>query len=206
MIKSTLYCFLAFLLLYMAGCCGKKSISRRYYTIDVSEHLNKINSPNEFLSQQSCEIYRVDIVDAYSTQRIANRSQSHEITYYAFNEWAHDPRYIIARILKQYVEHQRLFSEVSTRFTKEPPDYRIETRIDHMEVVESKNLFEAHLELEFRLLDLKAGSLMVSHHTIQKQPLSEKDLNLFAAAISDMLYKEIQVFSKKIIETLQANS
>ena len=203
MIKSLIYSTLACLLLYNSGCCNKKSISRRYYTIDISDRLSNLVLSNNNLIDRRCEIAKVDIEEAFASQKIANRAQSHEITYYRYNEWAHNPTDIITRILKQFVESQGVFSETSTRFTAHAPEYRIETNIEHLEAVETKERLQAHIAVEFRLVELTNGLALVIHHNDVKRDLADKDLNLFAATISDILFEEMQHFSGKIKEIYQ---
>lgn len=205
MIKSLIYSTIACLLLYNSGCCNKKSISRRYYTIDFNERLNKLSLTDKNLINGRCEIANVDIEEAFASQKIANRAQSHEITYYVYNEWAHNPTEIITRILRQFVERQRIFSETSIRFTTHAPEFRIETNIDHLEAIETKDQLEAHVAIEFRLVELTDGLTLVIHQNDVKRALSDKNLNLFAATISDILYEEMQQFSGKIKEMYHNN-
>jgi len=204
--KTPIYSVAIMLIALSLGCCSKKSISRRYYTINISNRLDSVVRPSNYLINARCDVARVDIEEAYSSHKIANRTQSNEITYYVYNEWAHEPSEVISRILKQFVECQGIFNQVSSRFTTQQPDYRIETNIEHLEAIESKDQLEAYLEIEFRLINLADGNILVIHRAVEKKPLIDKDLNLYAAAISDILYEEIQNFSMKIKEAYRNNS
>jgi ABC-type uncharacterized transport system auxiliary subunit len=197
--KYTLIAFLGLIFL-VSGCLSEKNLIIRHYTIEWSGERSEAETTNIPVIQGRCEIDQVEISPLYEKTQIVNRSDSHEVTYYRYHQWAIRPSVAVMEVIRTYLEDAALFESVSARYSRTIPDYRFSTNIRRLEVVESKNQFQAQLELDFRLINNVNGSTLIEHRAERSQDLANQDLNMFASAISDMLVSELETFESMIRE------
>jgi ABC-type uncharacterized transport system auxiliary subunit len=186
------------LLMALNACISEKSVSKKFYIITMPDEQEALVHRSFETIQGSCEIERVQISPAFESNRIVNRSDSHEITYYEYHQWAVRPSLSIDELIGKHVEASGIFSSVSGRFSRIIPDFRLSTSIHQMEVLESKHAFAAHVSLEFRVYNNQDNRLLLQHAADRTETLSAKDLNLFANEISTILLQELQTFIEHI--------
>lgn len=191
--KPTLLIYIGMMIL-ISSCISEKSVIIRHYTIEWPDDLKVAEAEDPGLIPGQCEIDQVLIIPPYEKMQIVNRSGSHEITFYKYNQWAVRPSVAVAEVIRTYLEGVRLFERVSTRYSRTIPDYRFSTTIRQLEVIEKKNQFLAHVNLEFRIMNNPDEKVLIEHRADRTEPLAKKDLNLFAAAISDLLVSELRSF------------
>ncbi len=193
--------FLMLSLIVMSGCAGQKRILNKYYLIEKPEG----NDFNLDLSQTAipeyCEIATAEIYPAFASQKIAVRNKTHEIVYYSFHQWAVRPDESLTLLMEDYLTRNVVFKGVSTRFWKVTPAYHLKTTVYKLEIVDAEGKLFAHLALEWRLLNTK-NELLVLHHFDHLEPLSQKDINLFARTVSSVFLKELSTFGGKIVKEL----
>jgi ABC-type uncharacterized transport system auxiliary subunit len=187
----------------MAGCGSQKVITTKYYVIEINDDSLKTETfERKPAIDQYCEIEQVDVYPAYASTQIANRSNSKEITYYAYYQWAIRPTDSFTRIMLDYFMHKPIFKSTSERFWRVDPIYKIETTVYRLEVVQENNTFAAHLEVEFRLMEAEEGIEILHHRSDKQIILKEKDINLLASAIGEIFYTELVRFSEKIVQEI----
>lgn len=185
------------------GCGSQKSITTKYYVIEVNVDADDSSDPDQNPKiDKYCVIQPVDVYPAYASTQIANRSNLRELTYYAHHQWAIRPSESFTRIILDFFTHQPIFKGTSDRFWRVEPDYKLETTVYRLEVIQEKNSFSAHLEVEFRLKEYATGNELLNHRADEKMELEEKDINLLASAIGDIFYRELIKFSIKIVEEI----
>jgi ABC-type uncharacterized transport system auxiliary subunit len=189
--------------LILAGCLGRRSIPARYYILDFPPGLEvDINTGPPI--QKSCLIRPVNISPAYSTTQIALRERTHEIRYFAFNQWAVRPEQSFTSLLVDFINDQNIFRTIHTRpGLNLEPDYIIETAIHHMVLVEEGRDYYARLSLEYVLRDFINDEIIVNHRADREELLEEKNLNLFAAAISEIFIDELGKFSSAVLADIR---
>lgn len=179
------------------SCMSSKTVIRKYYTLD-SGNTEYAERQDDLPMPGKAEIGLVSIDPVYEKNQIVNRSNSHEITYYMYHQWAVRPAEAIRGLVYEYLDKNRIFDEVSTRYSRTVPDYIVDINVHNLEVVESKDEFSAHLRLEMNLVKAENDSLMLSYTVNRTSPLREKDMNLFASEISSLLVEETGNFSSEI--------
>jgi len=182
------------LMILLSGCLSEKAAINRHYTIEWTDDRKEAEAPVTRLIGGLCEIEQVEISPLYEKTQIVNRSDSHEITYYKYHQWAIRPSVAVMEVLRTYLEGAGLFESVSARYSRDIPDYRFSTTIRQLEVIETKNQFQAHLHLEFRIINNADGNTLVEHRADRTESLAKRELNLFATAISEMLVSELRTF------------
>jgi len=187
------------LLLILSGCISEQAVINKYYTIE--ETGNEGSDVNEQVAMIGgfCEVAPVEINSMYERTQIVNRSASHEITYYKYHQWAIRPSVSIREMVVAQMEDTDLFEGVSTRYMSRIPDYRLLTKVRKLEVFEDEDEdgFSALLDIEFRLLDA-SGTILLDHGTVSKEELKDKDLNLFAEAVSSIISQELDQFIEMV--------
>ncbi len=193
--KTILFVFL--IAVVMIG-CGKRAIIRQYYVIDFPVLSDSTQLAQPPLSDKICEVLPVRVSPAYAEKQIALRTDSHELKYYVYHFWAVKPENAFANLIENYLQSKRLFTLISSQLWKTHPDYEISTRIYHLEAVKVNKHLNAHLHLDIELTDTRNHQTVVVHSFDKYAPLPKRKVNLFAAVISQMLHRELDVFSQKI--------
>lgn len=192
------------LMLIVIMACGRKSMVRKYYLIEMPALADSAQWHNEPQGAATCEIREVEVNPVFAGNDIALRRQSHEVTYYRYHQWAVKPAELVSTILVNYLENQGLFDKVHPRFWGETPDYALQTRIKQLELVEENKLLAAHLHIEFILFKNGSDQQVVSHKADRYVPLKKRNINLFAAEISSILMQEVRTLSERIAEKMMA--
>lgn len=181
--------------------CSRKAVVHKYYVLETTHAREGVGAPNSTpLVNAVCEIMPVRINPAFSGTRIAVRTDSHQLAYYARHEWASSPDEALVQLAETGLQGRHLFSRVSGRVVKAIPQYRIQIQVHHLEVIQNKQeeTMSAHLGVEFALIEAITNRALVSHAADERVPLKENRLNPFAAAISQLFYGELQSFADQI--------
>lgn len=181
------------LFFFIAGCFSEQSAINRYYTIEHQYDYQSDSVNDHPKISGICELMPIEINSLYESNKIVNRSDSHEITYYKYHQWAVRPSVAIREMILLHLEESQLFDGISTRYLSKIPDYRFVTKLSKLEVIEEEDSFAAHLEIEFRIQN-KSGELLVNHFARRTEKLAEKDMNLFAGKVSNIIHEELDLF------------
>ncbi|MFO7922177.1 MAG: ABC-type transport auxiliary lipoprotein family protein [Bacteroidales bacterium] len=197
-------CFLLlFVSLIASGCLSRKSAPARYYDLEYpAEPEVSINDTVEPLNN-SCLINIVEVYPAFAGSQIAIRENSHQIRYFSFNHWAVRPEQSLIYLMTEFLNRHRVFKTLYTPSLYIESDYTIETIVYHLELVEDGNEYHSRLNLEFRLNDSQTGEEILNHRADRKHLLEERNLNLFAAAVSEIFIEELAVFAGSILTELK---
>jgi len=186
-------------IILLISCMSEKTIIRKYYTLEIPGD-KYISVPDTSpVIPGKCEIGRVDINPVYGRNQIVNRNNSNEITYYMYHQWAVRPDEAIREVLHEYLQKRKLFETVSTRFNRSIPDYILETSVNDLEIIEIDKSFSAHVNVEFLLVLNSTDSILVQHKADRAEPLKQKNINLFASEVSNILFEELEVFANLIM-------
>jgi ABC-type uncharacterized transport system auxiliary subunit len=206
------FCFtgrirICFLLLFgslvVAGCMPRRSIPARYYILDYPAGIQVDIAANTAPVKNSCLINTVQIYPAYSTNQIAIRENTHEIRYFAFNQWAVRPEQSLTSIMVEFLKRHNIFQSIQTTALFAEADYTIETTVYNLELIDEDNEYHARLNLEYILIDSQTGQAIINHRADRKYLLDEKSLNLFASTISKIFVEELGIFSNSILTDLR---
>jgi len=198
--KNVLFFAGFFCCLSLSSCISKQAVVSKYYTIEIPVSTVPAVPDSAQLIPIRCEIARVEMSPLYDRSQIINRSDSHEVTFYRYHQWAVRPSLAIGAFIENYMQDSKLFESVSARYSKVIPDYLFNTQIHRLEVLEERGRLTAHLELEFRILDHKDDRVLLRHRADRKEVLEQKDLNLFSRTVSEILLTELNKFNKQIRE------
>ena len=195
--------FIFFIIIVVVSGCAKRKIENKFYLIEpVTNDSTSVTKDNDSpWLEAACQIAPVEIHPAFSTSRIAHRSESHQITYYTHHHWAVLPDVLISQIIEHDLQNQNLFRYLDSRLRVEP-DYILESEILQLETTAIKNDLSAHLQMDFRLLDAINQHVLLQYSIDRFEPLQKNDLNLFAEAINNIMHQEIKNLGAKIREEM----
>jgi ABC-type uncharacterized transport system auxiliary subunit len=194
MIKKILLLLAIFLLIES---CGKRVITRKYYILEVPTAIDTL-AQKEPISTSVCEVISVKMPPAYGQHRIAVRKRSHEISYYQYHHWAMDPGEIITALIEKNVHAASIFSQTSRFIWKVIPEFQIISAVHQLEAIDREDKFYAHLKMDLQLFDSKNKKVIATHEFDRKDPLSERDINLLAVRLSEILQQELSIFVEKM--------
>lgn len=191
------------IVLLLSSCGGGKSVVNRFYVLEYPSGL--VLAPEEGMSQVdgSLHIEAPVIHQAFATHQIALREDTHEIKYFTFNEWANRPEQSLATILWSYFQDMPVFGQGAVLTGSGQETHALRTHVSRMEVVQHRNDFGARLDVEFLLVDRASGSILSTRKVSREEPLAQRNLNLFAAAISRVVVEELHEFVLDMLKELQ---
>jgi ABC-type uncharacterized transport system auxiliary subunit len=179
------------------GCRSSKPVIPRYYIIEYPQEADAEFNKKYSTFGASVEVLPVEIFPAFAGHRIALREETHGIRYFSNHEWAVRPEESMKLFLVKFLEQNKVFEKISTRYWIERPDYQLLTRIYQLEIAQKKNSFYAHLNLNFQLIHTQTGRVVSSHLADLSTPLDRRNINLFADEISLLFFNELHLFFEK---------
>ncbi len=193
-------------LLLMSGCGGNKAIVHKYYLLEYPRHITADLRITDSLAYPfgSCFIETVEVHPAFSSHQIAIRENSNQINYFSFNEWAVRPSQSFTKLIKDFFSDTGLFTEINIGRSAHGNDFIIETYVSKIEVVKSRSLFLANVELEFLLKEGATGKVISNMYDSEVKVLKNMDLNLFAATVSEMFVEKLHAFALQLNSDLTA--
>jgi ABC-type uncharacterized transport system auxiliary subunit len=195
--KARLYFIIPFILVF-TGCMSEKTIVMRYYVmaIPASHPSNELDSSRPI--NVICKIDETETNPVLETNQIINRSNSHEITYYKYHQWAIRPSIAVKEMVQNRITSSGIFQKVYARQSRSIPDYRFVTTLSQLEVIENSDSFSAHVNLAFAIIHNADDQVILGHQADRTNALNTKDLNLFVKEVSQIIYEELNVFINKI--------
>lgn len=198
--KSFVPIFAIFFII-LTGCMSEQSVAKKHYVIDWPESAALIPVDSLHQIKGNCEIEAVRIPSLYERNQIINRSDSHELTFYQYHQWAVRPSVSILELMTQYMKQKNLFQSVSTRYSRAIPDYRLTAEVLNLEVVEKNKMqFSAHVHLVLGLVNNENDEQILRHEADRLIPMEEKDLNLFATVVSNTFINELETFTELLTQ------
>ncbi len=92
----------------------------------------------------------------------------------------------------------QIFTSSKSGFLKQIPDYQILPQVYNLEALDNGDLFYAHLEMSFDLIEYENAKTIVTYKFERTKDLESRDLNLFASELSVIYQEEAQNFITKI--------
>jgi ABC-type uncharacterized transport system auxiliary subunit len=150
--------------------------------------------------QGSCYIQHVEVAPAFASYQIALREESHSIRYFEFNQWALRPENNMTELVNSFFSSYQVFDQILSGRLMEETDYMLTTRVHRMEVDTQTDSFEARLVVAFSLVNNTTGEVLHHHHADRSRVLPQRNLNLFAAAISELFTEELAGFTLQMLQ------
>ncbi len=186
--------------LLFTACRSSKSIQNRFYVLEIPVSVHEKMPERLTPLAGSYFVKPVELSPAYASYQIALREESHSIRYFSFNEWAERPSNALTAMVNSFFNTNQVFEETLTGRQTEQADHIMQTRIHRMEADHQGSDFEARLVVEFSLTDARTGEILHHHRADRSSPLPQRNLNLFAAAISELFAEELASFALQMLQ------
>lgn len=191
---------LVFLPLLFTACRSSKSIQNRFYVLELPASVLD-NMPEHFPPLPgSVYVHKVEVSPAYASYQIALREESHSIRYFSFNEWAERPGNALTALTINFFNANQVFEETLTGRQMENADLILQTSVHRLEADHQSKEFLARLVIEFSLTDAHTGELLHHYFADRDSLLPQRNLNLFAAAISELFAEELIGFTRQLLQ------
>ncbi len=191
--KKYFFILLSVLVLFPA-CRSSKSVYNRYYLLEIPAAALEAFPEGLQTMTGRFDVRKVEVAPAYASHQIALRDGSHSIRYFTFNEWAQRPSANLTGMLVSFLKNNNVFEFVETGRQAAGSDYVLKTKVYRMEVVQQQKEFEAFFVVEFVMMDATGNRQLFHHSAERSRMLPEKNLNMFAAAISEFFVEELTDF------------
>ncbi len=179
----------------LTGCISEKKIDRKYYTIEIPASQFPVSNDSTPLINKSLEVSQVEINPVYEKTQIVNRINSNEINYFIYHQWAVQPAEAAKNLITGYLEATNIFKSVNSGSILTASDYTMVTSINILELVEIQKSFTAHINLEFKIFDNSDNQVIISQKADRTRALQQKDINLFAEQVSNLIFEELNKFA-----------
>ncbi len=182
------------------GCRSSQSIQNRFYMLELPASVHA-DMPERFNPLPgSYQVQPVEVSSAYASYQIALREESHSIRYFSFNEWAERPGSKLTAMVNSFFNTNHVFEEILTGRQADQADFILQTKVHRLEADHQADDFEARLTIEFSLTDASTGEELHHHLADRSRVLPNRNLNLFAAAISELFAEELAGFTLQMLQ------
>lgn len=196
--RNYIYVFITVFLL--AGCAGEQR-AIKYYTID-SYAIEPPETADIHFDEPLPYIVEVadfTIAGPYNDSRIALRTDSNELEYYHYHQWAETPGHAVRYFIWRILHDAGIFEVCQLRLTVRTPQYVVTGAINRIERVDVEGEAGAYIDGAVDLVDVRENRILVSHRFDTLAPFAANaSMNVFAREVNNILQNETHVFIEKI--------
>lgn len=193
---------LLLLTLSLGACRSSTTVVKQYYLLETEmpgDSLVDLRFPHLQL-----EVAAPEVAPALATEAIALREKSHQLRYFENHRWAVRPASNLHHLILTHLSSAHLFQRVAERFWQQRAAYRLETRVQRLDVEKRDKALYAVLQLDFSLIETAGGQTLLKQPVKSEERLENRDLNTMAAALSRVLAEEMKGLTKNIEEAVAA--
>lgn len=190
------------LTLSLGACRSSTTLVKQYYLLETetaTDSLVDLRFPHLQL-----EVAAPEVAPALATEAIALRDQSHQLRYFENHRWAVRPAANLHHLIVTHLSSAHLFQRVAERFWQQRAAYRLETRVQRLDVEKRDKALYAVLQLDFSLIETAGGQTLLKQPVKSEERLQDRDLNTMAAALSRVLTEEMKRLTRDIEEAVTA--
>lgn len=185
--------------LLLAGCFFAKPQVTQYYVLDYlptppKERLDK--GPYPFVVR----VRDCTIAEAYRRSQIVYRASANQMQFYGLHLWAVDPDRMINDLVIKHLKAARLFENVTRSVENYVPDFYLSCDIQAVEEYDSKEVWYAHLAVEYQLENAKTNQVVwkklydLRKAVPQQEPVYiVRELSFLLESAHERLTKELEV-------------
>jgi ABC-type uncharacterized transport system auxiliary subunit len=183
----------------------------RYYVIEIPA-IVKDGDMTENKSQFStlshnAEIRSFKLPATYDQIKIVVRTNSNEINYYYYHQWAELPSDQIKNFIADKMNRVKIFENTTVEHIYTQPDYLITSDISAIERVDDETGSSAHIEMSLHLIDFLSKKKILTHSFNRFESINRTDpMNTFVSEISKILDEETDHFIQKIFNTVKSSN
>jgi hypothetical protein len=119
------------------------------------------------------------------------------------NIWAVRPEQSLTNMMTEFFKNHKVFESVHLSTLNTETDFTLGATVYNLEVVQESRDYYARLNVEYQLKDHQSNQIVYDHRADKRVLLDDRNLNLFAAAISEIYVEELAKFVNTIIEEIR---
>ncbi|MCD4828008.1 MAG: PqiC family protein [Candidatus Cloacimonetes bacterium] len=185
--------------LLLLGCSAGTVISRNYYVLEYGTHTEDPQLVQDEPIDAVVLVTNTSVPTTYDKSRIAMRHFGPRLTYSENDYWALKPSDAVPRLIAMRFNNYRIFRQTTRGFPQEPPPYEISTAIHNIELFKSDFLNQAHIKMDFSLVRVMDGEVLVQHSFDRDENLLSQDMDTFVQMIDEMILAETDMFIRKVL-------
>jgi ABC-type uncharacterized transport system auxiliary subunit len=186
--------------LALAGCASQQR-AIKYYTLDM---WTNGSLEGESVGKRAPLPFAVEIIDfavsgPYNDTRIALRTDSNELQYYHYHQWAELPGPGFRHFLWRVLYDANVFDAAHLRMTVRPPELVVSGAIKVIERLDTGDRSGVRIDASIELIDTRQQDVLIIHdfHRLESFP-GDSPMNRFAQEASRIFHEEIAAFIEKI--------
>lgn len=192
-----------FLLIFLLAAglvsCTSDRVLKKYYILSEIAPEQQADSSAHNTISLNAQVTAFKAARAYQQNRIALRTQSNELSYFYYHNWADNPASAVRYFVWNKLNSARLFKSCLLDLTLNPPDIFINGYVEQIERTGIRDNYSAHLKMYLEVVDVKSGDVLLRHSFDRSLPIEEdSSMNLFTQKISRILTEETNRFMQLI--------
>ena len=129
--------------------------------------------------------------EAYWTQRMVFRESPYQVEYFTYKQWAKSSGEVIKDAAVLYYKNSLMFKKVIEEYSSIEPDIILKTNIYAIELFRSNREWNAHLALDFEVIDKRTEKVILTYSFDRKKKIKGKKARYLPEKISEILQEEL---------------
>lgn len=187
--------------IFLFSACASEQRAIKYYTIDTYalEPSDTVTYGNGATLPYVVEVLDFSVAGPYNDTRIALRTDSHELQYYHYHQWAESPAAAVRYFVWRYLNTAEVFDVCQLRVTLSAPQLIVTGAVNQLERMDVGGHSGAYVNAVFQLVDVRENRILVSHDIDTYRPFDDNaPMNVFAREVKSIFGDEMKAFVEKI--------
>lgn len=176
------------LALLSGGCLSGSAPADRFYRLELSAPSDRSESPR-LPGRLLVDAIRGDALTLERLMLYRDLGEPTRVRQEGYDHWVEPPPAMVERALVGYLRARNLAESVVTPEMHVKADYRLSGRVQRFERLVGEGSPRVSVELEFHLVSLEAGELLLLQSYSEEEQASGNDGSAWAAAFSDALQR-----------------
>jgi ABC-type uncharacterized transport system auxiliary subunit len=180
--------------------CGNSVPKTTYYRLSSPQVITP--APDTSAGDDDGEVLWVEELSvdaAYDDPQIAYRESPYKLDYYHYHRWSAPPGVLVSDFLRSAYANTRRFRRVVREFDDEA-EISLTGRILSLEELDrTRQHWVANVQLELQLRDVDSGEVLWSTRIAEQQPLTERNPEGLAHAVSEALARVVERTAPEIV-------
>ncbi|MCF7885771.1 MAG: ABC-type transport auxiliary lipoprotein family protein [Candidatus Marinimicrobia bacterium] len=196
--KKYLKYLIAFLAIFLTACSTGELVQNRFYILEYFNNSEVAEFKQEKPIEGTVLIHDANITKPYDRDNIVVRYFGPKITYSPNDFWGIQLEETIPNLVATRLQRYNLFQNIQREYTVSHPDYEINIDIDNIEQFHSKNLNEAHVNMDL-ILRNREGQELARHQISRESRLANAEMDIFVQKLNNIILEEANEFTRKIL-------
>ncbi len=198
------------LLLFMAimsSCAINQHVPQTsFYIMDYNSNTEKPELKQLTPYPSTLQINESVIPHTYNRNQIVIKKSLYRVSYLPTDQWAAKLYETITNLVQQRIVSYNIFARADQDYSGDRPTYEMDIIVRNIERLDYGIRLKAHLGIDFNFRAGGSQDIIFSHHADLEQDLWDETLDSYVIEINNMLMKETDVFSGKIISYLKTGT